>query len=521
MLSDFTGRQPPQDLAASSQWLDSKTSVAVRVMAVAAALAVAFAFQGSRGLYEPDEGRYVDIALEMERLGDPLIPHLHHELPHLAKPPLTYWLIDASFQLLGRNEWAARTPNALAFLATVLLIVGLGRRLAPEAGSRPAFIYATSMMPFVAVSVVNADTLLTLWETLAVYGFAELWWGRPERHRRGCGLMWLGLALSFLTKGPPGLLPLVAIVVFGLLTGQRARLRSLFSFTGLIVFVLVGCSWYLYVIAREPATLKYFLGYEVVDRVLSDVHGRNPEWYGAIKVYLPAFLIGSLPWTLVLLGACREGWSLLRGGRWRPLLDRDPRGAFLLIWILLPLVVFVFARSRLEFYVLPLFGPLALVLGRRLAASPFFGRRWLTWLAVWVTVLVGLRGVAGWVPHHKDGRLLAAALEQAVPQPIDEVAFVETRPHYGLSFYLDAEVEEVSLYSTEPVRGQLARSESLEEELGEEEGTRVFALTEHHERAFRNACRDLGFAVSRVGGWRELGFFIVSGSSLEASPGDT
>ena len=36
-------------------------------------------------------------------------------------------------------------------------------------------------------------------------------------------VMWAGFALAFLTKGPPGLLPLLAVVAFDLLTpGPRA-----------------------------------------------------------------------------------------------------------------------------------------------------------------------------------------------------------------------------------------------------------------------------------------------------------
>ena len=57
-------------------------------LVVAVALFCGFVFLGSRGLGDPDEGRYGAAALEMLSTGDPLTPTLGGA-PHLTKPPLT------------------------------------------------------------------------------------------------------------------------------------------------------------------------------------------------------------------------------------------------------------------------------------------------------------------------------------------------------------------------------------------------------------------------------------------------
>src|SRR5262245_53016857 len=62
---------------------------------------------GSRGLVEPDEGRYAEIAREILATGDWLVPTLNG-FAHLQKPPMTYWLTAASFKMFGLGEWAAR-----------------------------------------------------------------------------------------------------------------------------------------------------------------------------------------------------------------------------------------------------------------------------------------------------------------------------------------------------------------------------------------------------------------------------
>ncbi|HET9693180.1 MAG TPA: glycosyltransferase family 39 protein, partial [Steroidobacteraceae bacterium] len=99
---------------------------------------VGFAFQGTRGIWEPDEGRYTSVGINMYESGDWLIPTVDGEHPHLTKPPLTYWALAASFALLGHHEWAARLPSAVAFVATGLLVFGLGRRLCPARPTLPA-----------------------------------------------------------------------------------------------------------------------------------------------------------------------------------------------------------------------------------------------------------------------------------------------------------------------------------------------------------------------------------------------
>src|SRR5262245_8772063 len=85
-------------------------------------LVLAFAFQGSRPLYDADEGRYTTIALNMLDSGDYVVPRLDPDHPHYAKPPMAYWALAGSFALFGANEWAARVPSALAFVCSGLLV---------------------------------------------------------------------------------------------------------------------------------------------------------------------------------------------------------------------------------------------------------------------------------------------------------------------------------------------------------------------------------------------------------------
>ncbi len=421
---------------------------------MAVLLGFALAFQGSRPLWEPDEGRYVTVALEMIHLDDYLVPRLHHEYPHFAKPPLTYWLIAASLRTLGTNEWAVRVPNALAFTATVLLVFGIGRRLFREGAALAAVVYASFLLPTVAANIANSDTLLATWEALAVWGFASWWW-RPDRSSRGwLVVMWLGFALAFLTKGPPGLLPLLGIGALVVATNGARGLAVLFPLAGMTLFAVVGFGWYVAVVVRRPELIGYFLGEEFVGRIFTDQHGRNAEWYGAAAVYLPTFLLGTLPWTAVLAARLRHADRAFRPSWWRRWLRDDPALFFTLAWLLLGLAVFLLTRSRLQLYVLPLFPALAV-----LTAMALRGRwQWTRQRLVLIAALARPPGRASGrgrshVPSDRDARALAGEVAALAGEAYDEIVMVGVRNLYGLVFYLGREVEHVAFSAEDLERG--------------------------------------------------------------------
>jgi 4-amino-4-deoxy-L-arabinose transferase len=468
----------------------------------------ALAFQGTRGLWEPDEGRYTAVALEMERLGDYLLPHLNHESIHLTKPPLTYWLMAGSMRVFGHDEWAARLPNALAFVATVVVMAGLAKRLTPEAALSPAVVYALSLLPVAAANVVSADTLLTLWETLAVYAFAELTWGPVEGERRHRALLWLALGLAFLTKGPPGLVPLIPIALFRIQSTERADARRLVSWPTLLSFAAVGLTWYFVIVATTPGALTYLVRREVFDRLFTGAIDRNSGWLGPLEAYLPVIVLGALPWGRELLAGARSAPRWIRVCWWRNRRAADPTGYFLALWLAAPLVVFLAARSRMPLYLLPLAAPASLLIARQ-APALTASRRRVAAIGLWIAVMVLGRGALAQVATSKDSRALASAIRASAPARPAEVVFVETQPRFGVALYLDAEVERVAIYPPPPAAIGTP-TEPLVHELAENEGVRVFVVSSEDVDSFRTVMREVGVEVLQKGRWRSLSFFWVA-----------
>ena len=463
------------------------------------ALLLGLAFQGTRGLWDPDEGRYTNVALQILRTGDWISLIRHESSLHFTKPPMTYWAMAASVQAFGWNTWAVRLPMALAFALSTFLVYRMGRVFVPERPWLPAVIYICAPFPLLAANYVSTDGTLAMMEALAVACWVHARFGGG--HARWIDAMWFCFGLAFLTKGPPALLPLLAIVVsrFVDFEGSPRLLRPL----GLVAFAVVGFSWFAIVALRHPGLLEYFLGHEVVARVATDTHQRSPEWYGWLVVYGPSFLLGLLPWLPI------AAWRHVRGGggwpRWRAM---DPTARFLWLWLLLPLLVFCVSRSRMWLYVLPLFAPAALLLARGLGARAL--ARPLGWVGVgvWLALLIGIKawlaaptgdGALAQGLRRNNSAVFAARLQPLLPGPPEEIVFVEDKTRYGLHLYLRAPVARVSFKAHPKAISDSDWDMTLAQSLASAKSGRIYLMRAGNEGYFLAAVQEAGLVPRRLG----------------------
>lgn len=479
------------------------------------ALVLALLLPGLRGIWDPDEGRYTNVAMHMVDSGNWLEPHRSAEVGHWTKPPLTYWAIAASVEAFGRNPWAARLPSALSYLLCAWLAWRMARRLvvpalpatpapgataapsAPAAALQAPLVFATMLLPFGAAQLITTDYLLAACEALAMWGFVEARFGDGTRARRWLALMWAGFGLAFLCKGPPGLLPLLAVFAFDLLTPAVAadgtrRPRAL-QWWALPLFALVALPWYLAVILRNPGLLQYFVGAEVVNRVASDEFNRHGEWYGWLVVYAPTLAIGTLPWTPALWRWLRGLRSRLRMWRTREGRGADRAGLLLALWVALPLLVFCVSRSRLPLYILPLFLPLALIAARQLASEArALPRR--RWLVAWCALLLALEFATALWPTHKDGKAWQEAIAARAPGPVTQVCIVDDMARYSLYLQMGVDVERLSLLPRVEPRFGPSYDEDVADELADDyDPDAIWFTKQPHFPAVQARIRELGY----------------------------
>jgi 4-amino-4-deoxy-L-arabinose transferase-like glycosyltransferase len=409
------------------------------------AFCVTLVFQGSRGLYESTEGRYAECAREMFITGKYLEPTLDFKA-HWTKPPMTYWAIAGGMVLFGKNTWGVRAYLILAFCSTVAIVFLTANYLwKSEVAPYCALIYATSLFPLVGSNSVCSDVLLTLWEALALFSF---WAGVRTSKQRYFAMMWVSLGLGFLTKGPPSLIPLLFLIpTYLLMRRMNWNLPSLFSKSGMLLFAVVGFGWYFYESWLHPGLLAHWVKHVIPGHIIiseySREHARNAQWYKAILIYWPVLIVGSTPWIgLFLWDLKKHPFRLERGylswGYWRDKIE----WMFVLLSISIPLILFSIVQSKLPLYILPVFVPLSLAMGKYLHGMVSKQRvksRNLVWIVL-VTMVFWMtgKGVIARVPSSKDMGDLAQKVTPFIASSQQRHLYLIGGGNlYGLEFYLD------------------------------------------------------------------------------------
>ncbi len=312
-----------------------------------------FQFIGKLPLMDPDEGRYSEIPREMLERGDFVTPTLNY-VKYFEKPPLHYWLNALSMSLFGETEFAGRFPGALCGLLTVLFTYYVGWKLF---GRREGFIAALilgSSTGFLIQGRMNlTDMTLTFCMSASIGCF--LLASRPDERNKGLHyyLFYIFAALAVLAKGLIGLvLPGGVIFLYMLFCRRWSLLKDMRLPTGMLLFLAVAAPWFVLVSLRNPEFAHFFFIHEHFQRFLTTVHGRyQPIWF-----FIPILLLTMLPWSFFVPQACMRAWRGRKENVGDVLL-------FLLVWAGFIFLFFSKSNSKLIPYILPVFAPLALLVG--------------------------------------------------------------------------------------------------------------------------------------------------------------
>ncbi len=317
---------------------------------------------GNRALSVPDEGRYVEIPREMVQTGDYITPRLNG-VKYFEKPVLFYWLEAFSIKLLGMSEFTLRLWPALFTLFGCLAVGVAGARLFGRlTGLLASVVLATSLLYYALGRAIILDMPVSVLLSLALLSFLIGTHETPGLKRR---LYLWGFyafcALAVLAKGLIGIvIPGMIIGAWIMLLGEWRLLKTIYLPSGLAVFLLIAAPWHLLVGRANPEFFNFYFIHEHFQRYLTKVHGRyQPVWF-----FIPIVFLGLFPWSAFLVQAIKHNTP----SSWRE--RHEHRDAlFLILWAGLVFIFFSISDSKLVPYILPVFPPLALLIGRYCAAS--------------------------------------------------------------------------------------------------------------------------------------------------------
>lgn len=312
---------------------------------------------GALPFYTKGEPREATVVWEIYHSGEWILPLRNgHIIP--SKPPLFHWLGAGIAFLWGElNELTIRLPSAILAIVGVLLTYATGVSLwGVEAGLIAALVLATSFEWVRSATTARVDMTLTVCMVMAFLCFQFLYRRRAVK-RWEAFLFFLLLGLATLAKGPVGAaLPILTVLVFLAVRRDFYFIKKLPLLSGGLLFMCIAGAWY--GLALWQGGREFFATQIMKENVLRFVSSNaggagheHPFYY-----FLPNLFLGMAPWSFflpsvaVFLYQRRKNWQ-------------EQELLYPIVWIATVFLFYSAASGKRTVYILPIYPPLALLVG--------------------------------------------------------------------------------------------------------------------------------------------------------------
>jgi len=304
---------------------------------------------------------------------------------YLEKPPLYYWPMMFSYMIFGVHDWSARIPVALsviglAWLTAAMGVWAFGRR----AGLYAGLCMATCVGLFLFTRIQIPDVMLTLTIALAMWAFLRALDPDEPRPRLWSFLLAASLGIGLLIKSLIGVVfPVAAAVIYLFLTKQfflRQTWRRLRPINGFFIALAIAAPWHILATRQNPPHFAWTLHsipgqyhgflwfFFINEQLLRFLNLRYPRDYNTVpRLWFWLFhFLWLFPWSVYFPAIAKLSYKPL---------DRAGRTSLLaLCWTGFLLIFFTFSTTQ-EYYSMPCYPALALLLGSAMAADSAWIRR--------------------------------------------------------------------------------------------------------------------------------------------------
>jgi 4-amino-4-deoxy-L-arabinose transferase-like glycosyltransferase len=369
---------PDQDAGYHGAPSDGKRLHFYLIVLLAAAAVYAGCMISPPSLMDDVDAVQAQIARNMLTSGDYVTARLDG-IPYLEKAPLIYWLIAGSFKLFGATDWAARIPMVLAALALAWLTTAFGMwAFGRRAGFYAGLCISTCFGLFLFTRILIPDVMLTASIALSMWAFLRAIDEYEPHPRWWAFVLAASLGTSLLFKSLVGVVfPVAAAWLYLAVTRQFFHVkiwRRLHPWNGLLVVLLIAAPWHILAALRNPPYFDFTMRsapgeyhgflwfYFINEQLLRFLNLRYPRDYDTVpRLYFWGFhLLWLFPWSVYFPALFKLSYKPLdRAGKTRLLA---------LCWTGFILVFFTFSTTQ-EYYSMPCYPALALLLGSAMAAG--------------------------------------------------------------------------------------------------------------------------------------------------------
>jgi Dolichyl-phosphate-mannose-protein mannosyltransferase len=304
---------------------------------------------------------------------------------YLEKAPLVYWLIAGSYKIFGVHDWSARIPIALSAVGLAWLTAAFGVwAFGKPAGFYAGLCMATGIGLFLFTRILIPDVMLTLTTALAMWAFLRALDEGESHPRLWAFVLAASLGTGLLLKSLIAIVfPVAAAIIYLFLTHQLFSVKTwkrLHVFSGTLIVLLIAVPWHVLATLRNPPYFSFTLHsgpgqyhgflwfFFINEQLLRFLNLRYPRDYNTVpRLYFWLLhFVWLFPWSVYFPAVAKLSFKPIdRAGRTRLLA---------LCWAGFILVFFTFSTTQ-EYYSMPCYPALALLLGSAMATEGPWVRR--------------------------------------------------------------------------------------------------------------------------------------------------
>lgn len=284
--------------------IDKQKDIYIQIIIALVAALLFIPFLGNVHLFDWDEINFAESAREMIVSGDYLNVQINF-IPFWEKPPLFIWIQVISMKIFGINEFAARFPNALIGIVTLLVIYNIGKRIYNiKFGIIWVVVYAASILPHFYFKSGIIDPLFNLFIFLGIYYFFLFGDKQGSKPLLYVALSAVFIGLGILTKGPVAFLLffLTGVIYMVISKSYKKFLQIKVVLVYAIIVAFVGGFWFILQVLSGNLNI-------IVDFVEYQIHLFSEEGAGHGGFFLYHFVvlfIGVFPASVFTLKSFRK-----------------------------------------------------------------------------------------------------------------------------------------------------------------------------------------------------------------------
>jgi len=238
-------------------------------------------FLGNVHLFDWDEINFAESAREMIVSGNYLSVQINF-IPFTEKPPLFFWMQVISMKIFGVNEFAARFPNAICGIVTLVVLFRIGKQIFNEVFARIwVMIYLGTFVTFLYFKSGIIDPWFNLFIFLAIYNFYQLTTNQIQNRIKLAALTGVYLGLAVLTKGPVAILISLLVYITIVVINRFRFFINIKEFMVIFLTTLLVCfAWFgIDLIQNGPTFLIEFLERQIAIFSTNDADHGEPFFY--------------------------------------------------------------------------------------------------------------------------------------------------------------------------------------------------------------------------------------------------